>query len=346
MAAFTVALPVTVKVQVLVLLPEHAPDQIALLPPVTLRVTAVPMLKDPWPLDPDATLMPAGLETTLPLRPLAVTVTVPVCGCGFKVSADVRVTPPPVAVMVAVAATVTAEVAMANVALVAPGGTVMVAGTRAAEVLLLDRVTRAPPEGAALASVTVPTDPAPPTKEDGDRVRVESATCWAGATVSTADTVFPPPETEIVTGVEVVTALVEILKLPVVEPNGTTTVAGTMATAGLLDVTCSVSSPGENVARRALAIEVPEPPSTVAGLSKSETGGSTLSTVCTVLPSHVAVMVTGVLTETALVVTGTNTHWKPGEAVTDAGTVTAGELLERVTTAPLGGTCPLNMRKV
>jgi hypothetical protein len=78
-AALTVALPVTVKAQVLVLFPVHAPDQIALLPPVTLSVTVVPMVKDPWPVDPDATLMPAGLETTfVPFRPLAVTVTVAV----------------------------------------------------------------------------------------------------------------------------------------------------------------------------------------------------------------------------------------------------------------------------
>jgi hypothetical protein len=78
-AALTVALPVTVKLHVLVLLPEHAPDQIALLPPVRLRVTAVPMVKDPWPVDPDGTLMPDGLETTfVPLRPVAVTATVAV----------------------------------------------------------------------------------------------------------------------------------------------------------------------------------------------------------------------------------------------------------------------------
>jgi hypothetical protein len=217
--------------------------------------------------------------------------------------------PPPVAVMVAVVEMETADVEIANVALVAPAAIVTLAGALAAEVLLLDTVTSAPLEGAALTSVTVPTDPAPPFTEDGARVSVETATCATGVTVSTADTVFPPPETEIVTGVATVTGLVEILNPPVVEPFGMVTVAGTMvATAGLLTATCSVSSPGENVPIRMVAKEVPEPPTVVVGLSEIETGGcggSTVTRFCTVLPSQVAVSVTGVLTETGLVVTGT-----------------------------------------
>jgi hypothetical protein len=52
--------------------------------------------------------------------------------------------------------------------------------------------------------------------------------------------VTPPPETEIVTTVCVLTGLVKMLKPPVVEPAGIVTKLGTEATAGLLLVTCKV----------------------------------------------------------------------------------------------------------
>ena len=58
-------------------------------------------------------------------------------------------------------------VAAANVALVAPCATVTLAGTVAADVLLLDSVTCAPPVGAAADNVTVPVDPLPPTTLEG-----------------------------------------------------------------------------------------------------------------------------------------------------------------------------------
>jgi len=83
-----------VNVQVLRLLPalEHAPDQIASRPLVTLRVIEVPVANDAEPVDPTLTLMPAGLDVTRsPLRPDAVTVSaaVPDGGggadpCGVK----------------------------------------------------------------------------------------------------------------------------------------------------------------------------------------------------------------------------------------------------------------------
>ena len=49
---------------------------------------------------------------------------------------------------------------------VAPPATVTLAGTVAAA-LLLERVTRAPPAGAALLSVTVPVEDAPPARVAG-----------------------------------------------------------------------------------------------------------------------------------------------------------------------------------
>jgi hypothetical protein len=81
--AVTVALAVSVNVQVFVLLPplEHAPDQMTSRSFVARSVMAVPMGNDAEPLLPTATLMPVGVEVTRsPLRPVAVTVSVSVCG--------------------------------------------------------------------------------------------------------------------------------------------------------------------------------------------------------------------------------------------------------------------------
>src|SRR2546425_12444589 len=63
--------------------------------------------------------------------------------------------------MVAEVDAVTALVVTVNVTLVAPTGTVTLAGTVAAE-LLLDSVTCAPPAGAGPFSVTVPVELPPP----------------------------------------------------------------------------------------------------------------------------------------------------------------------------------------
>ena len=77
----TAAVPESVNVHVLVLLPplEHAPDQMAERPLLTLRVIDVPTANDAEPLVPVAALMPAGLDVTRsPPRPEAVTVSVAV----------------------------------------------------------------------------------------------------------------------------------------------------------------------------------------------------------------------------------------------------------------------------
>jgi hypothetical protein len=74
-------LPFSVKVHVSVLSPplEHAPDQIASRPSVTLRTIDAPVAKAADPVLPTFTLMPAGLDITRsPLRPVAVTVNVAV----------------------------------------------------------------------------------------------------------------------------------------------------------------------------------------------------------------------------------------------------------------------------
>ena len=86
----TEALPVMVNVQVAVLLPplEHAPDQMASRPLLTLKVIELLVAKPDDCVLPTATLMPTGLDTTRsPLRPLAVTVKLTPAAAGFTVSA-------------------------------------------------------------------------------------------------------------------------------------------------------------------------------------------------------------------------------------------------------------------
>ena len=73
----------------------------------------------------------------------------------------------------------TGEVAIVKVTVVAPAATVTLAGTCAAAVLLLVRVTTAPPDGAGPVKVTVPIDDVPPMTEVGLRVTVLSETVGA-----------------------------------------------------------------------------------------------------------------------------------------------------------------------
>src|SRR5258708_29742229 len=97
--------------------------------------------------------------------------------------------------MLTVVDTSTALVLTVNVTVVVPAGAVTLDGTLAAAVLLLERVTTAPPEEAAPVSVTVPVeDCVPPTTLVGFSVIEESfgAGGGTGVTVSEADLVAPP----------------------------------------------------------------------------------------------------------------------------------------------------------
>ena len=178
-----------VKVQVLVLLPplEHAPDQITSRPLVALSVTDVPLANGAEAVLPTETLIPVGLEVTRsPLRPVAVTVNVTFAAGGVTVSTAVLVTPAKTAEIVAEVTAVTALVLAVKVALVAPAATVTLAGTVAAAPLL-ESATTAPPEGAALVSVTVPVEDVPPVTLVGLSVKVlRLAGGGTGVTVSAA----------------------------------------------------------------------------------------------------------------------------------------------------------------
>jgi hypothetical protein len=79
-------------------------------------------------------------------------------------------------VIVAVVVPLTARVVTVNVALVAPAPTVTLAGTVATDVLLLVKLTAAPPVGAALLSVTIPVDVPPPVTLVGLKLTDDSTT--------------------------------------------------------------------------------------------------------------------------------------------------------------------------
>jgi hypothetical protein len=74
----------------------------------------------------------------------------------------------------------------AKFALVFPAGTVTLDGTVATEVLLLESVTTAPPEGAAAVRVTVPVELFPPLTVVGLRVSELSVKLVGALTVSAA----------------------------------------------------------------------------------------------------------------------------------------------------------------
>jgi hypothetical protein len=76
----------------------------------------------------------------------------------------------------------TARVVTVNVALVAPAGTVTLAGTVATAVLLLERETSAPPLGAGAFSVTLPVEGDPPLTLVGFGVSEDSVAEPGGGT--------------------------------------------------------------------------------------------------------------------------------------------------------------------
>ena len=92
---------------------------------------------------------------------------------GLSVNAAVRVTPPKRAEIVADVDAVTEVVVTVKFALVAPAGTVTLAGAVVA-LELSESETVAPPLGAAALNVTVPVDALPPTTLLGLRDSEES----------------------------------------------------------------------------------------------------------------------------------------------------------------------------
>jgi hypothetical protein len=159
---------------------------------------------------------------------------------------------------------VTATVDTTNVALVAPAATITLAGTVAAAVLLLDKLTTTPPAGAAPVSLTVAVDVFPPVTVVGFSVIVESA---AGLTVRAAVFVTSPYTAEMVDVLAAITALLVTANVAVVAPAATVTFAGTVdAAVLLLDRVTTAPPTGAAAVSETLAVDV-APPVTVVGFS-------------------------------------------------------------------------------
>jgi len=187
--------------------------------------------------------------------------------------------------MVAVVERTTILVVTVKVAVVAPAGTVTpLAGTLAAA-LLLESITCAPPAGAGPFSVTVPVDvpSGPPITLVGFRVSEDTI---GGRTVSVAVCVPPPNDAEMVTAVDVATALVLSVKVAVVAPAGTVTLEGTLAAALLLESRTCAPHAGAGPLSVTVPVGEDVAPVRLVGLKVSAegTGGSTVSEADTLAP--------------------------------------------------------------
>jgi hypothetical protein len=127
---------------------------------------------------------------------------------------------------------VTLLVIAVNAALVAPAGTVTLAGTVTTGVLLLESETTAPPVGAGPFRATRPEVGAPPTTLLGVNVREVSVGPAAGCGVTVREALCVTPEfaAEMVTLVELLADEVVTWNAAPVAPAGTVTLDGTVAT--------------------------------------------------------------------------------------------------------------------
>jgi hypothetical protein len=236
----------------------------------------------------------------------------------------------------------TLAVCTVNVALVAPAGTVTLAGTVAAALLLLASSTWAPPAGAATFSVTVAVALLPPEMLPGLTVTdCRAGTVGGGGlTVSVADALLDPVLAVIVTFVLLVTLLVVTVNPVPVAPAVIETCPGTLATEGSLLCRATLN-PGGAGAPMVTSPDEPLVPEVVAGLSDTDdtvSGGSICSVLVTDPLGSVAVIVTLVTDVTVPVVMLTLArYWPPGMTTLEGTGARDGLLLDRLTVTPPDG---------
>jgi hypothetical protein len=234
----------------------------------------------------------------------------------------------------------TGVVVIVKVALVAPAAIVTLAGTRAADVLLLN-VTTAPPVGAAPVKVTVPVELLPPTTAVGLVVTDDKDT--GAITVSVA--LWMTPSVPVITDdVLLATALVVTTKVADVLPAGTVTKGDTCAAAVLLLCRVTTAPP---VGAAPFSVTVPVelfPPTTEVGFNeRAESVAALTVSVADCGTPYNPEMLTGVLAATELVVTGKVAVVVPAATVTLGGTCAAILSLAKVTTAPPVGATALSV---
>jgi hypothetical protein len=121
-----------------------------------------------------------------------------------------------------------------------PAGIVTDAGVVATNGVSLESETAIPPIGAGPFNLTVPVEFFPPVILVGDNVTVETT---EGFTVKAFCFTDAPPLAVIVMGLGFKTASVVMLKLALVSPAGTVTLAGIVATVVSLEVRLIVTPP-------------------------------------------------------------------------------------------------------
>jgi hypothetical protein len=197
---------------------------------------------------------------------------------GLTVSVEVSEVPESEAVSVTLVAAVTWLVVTVNVAVVAPAATF-------ADELDDESVTTEPDGPAALPSVTVPVTTVgdPPTTDVGETAKVVSTAgvMWSDGFIETV------PRVAVITAVVFVeTGKVVMVKVAVVAPPGTVTVAGVTA---LDELELSVTDmPAAGAAMKIVTVPLDEvPPTTVVGLRVSpvSSGGLIVKVACWVTPA-------------------------------------------------------------
>ena len=237
---------------------------------------------------------------------------------GVTVNVAVAVVVPTVPVIVEGVLEATGVVVTVNAPVVLPAATVTVAGTVADEELE-DRPTEKPPVGAGPLSVTVPVEETPPMTDVGATL---TALTVGGTIVKVAELVLVPRVAVIEAGVLVATPVVVIVNVPVIDPDGTVTVAGTVA-AALLDVRLTTVPPVPAVAPSVTVPVDDVPPVTDVGLTATATvlAGCTVRAAEAEPPFAAAVMFPVTSAVVVVVVTVKFAVEAPAGTETVAGTV-------------------------
>jgi hypothetical protein len=300
-------------------------------------------------------LLDASVTTKPPAGAAADNVTVPVLDAppatdvGFKATelSDGPVGPP-VTVRVAawletpvlaesddVVVVATAAVVTVNDAADAPLGTVTVAGTVAAPVLLDARLTTTPPGPATSARVTVAVVLTPPAT---DALESDSAVTLGGLTTSSVVAVAVSSVALIVAVTVLATCVVPTVNVRLIEPAGTVTVAGTVTPARLLESETTIPPVGALLLNVTVPVELLLP-TTLDGATDTDANrpARTAKAPVTLDAPVLAVTTTPVSVETAFVLTVKIASCEPAVTVTVAGTVAAASLESRLITNPPTG---------
>jgi hypothetical protein len=229
----------------------------------------------------------------------------------------------------------TAAVVTVNDAADAPLGTVTVAGTVAAPVLLDARLTTTPPGPATSARVTVAVVLTPPAT---DALESDSAVTLGGLTTSSVVAVAVSSVALIVAVTVLATCVVPTVNVRLIEPAGTVTVAGTVTPARLLESETTIPPVGALLLNVTVPVELLLP-TTLDGATETDANrpARTAKAPVTLDAPVLAVTTTPVSVETAFVLTVKIASCEPAATVTVAGTVAAASLESRLMTNPPTG---------